>query len=144
MRTAELFGEDDADLGEPLIVGLQTGEHDVELVAFHRGGQRVGGHEGIGAREAFVVDMDGAVGAARERFADDLRHPRRACRADHDLAAMLLLQAQGLFERIGVRFVHFESRILLANPGFRIVEAGLPLPGGDLLDADSNLHLSIW
>jgi hypothetical protein len=87
---------------------LQTGEHDIELVAFHRGGQRVGGHEGIGAGKALVVDMDGAVGAPRERFADDLRDPRRAGRADHDLAAMLLLQAQRLFERIGVRFVHLE------------------------------------
>jgi hypothetical protein len=57
---------------------------------------------------------------------------------------MLLLEAQRLFERIRVRLVHLESRILLANPGFRIVEAGLPLPGGDLLDADSNLHLVIW
>jgi hypothetical protein len=53
---------------------------------------------------------------------------------------VLLLQAQRLFERVGVRLVHLERSVLFADPGFRIVEAGLPLAGGDLFDANGDLH----
>ena len=88
--------------------------------------------------------MNGAIGAAGERFANHLGDPRGSCRADDHLAAVLLLEAQRFFERVGVRLVHLEAGVLIANPGLGVVQPGLPVPGGDLLDADGNLHLVIW
>ena len=61
--------------------------------------------------------MDGAVGAAGERLADHLGGAGRAGRADDDLAAVLLLQPQRLFERVGVGLVQLEAGVLVADPG---------------------------
>ena len=98
------------------------------------------GHERIGARQPIVFDVDGAVGAARQRLADHLRDARRPGRADDHFAAVLLLQPQRLFERVGVGLVHLEAGVLIANPGLVVVETRLPLAGGHLLDADGYLH----
>src|SRR5262249_9574341 len=59
---------------------------------------------------------------------------------DDDLAAVLLLQTQRLLERIGVGLVHLEAGVGLANPGLLVVQAGLPLARGHLLDADRSFH----
>src|SRR3954452_14708115 len=45
-------------------------------------------------------------GPAPQRRADPLRDPRRPGRPDDHFPAVLLLEAQRLFERIGVRLVH--------------------------------------
>jgi hypothetical protein len=60
-------------------------------------------------RERVGFDVDGAVGAAGQRLAHHLRRAGRAGRADHHLAAVLLLQAQRLFERVGVGLVELEA-----------------------------------
>jgi len=74
------------------------------------------------------------------REPDDLRDARRSRRTDDDLAAVLLLEPQRLFERVLVGFVHLETGVLLADPGPGVVEARLPLARRDLLDADGDLH----
>src|SRR5262249_40741511 len=66
----------------------------------------------------------------------------RPGRADDDLAAVLLLEAQRLFERVGVRLVHLEAGVAFANPRLAVVQARLPLARGHLFDADSYLHRS--
>src|SRR6185436_19520221 len=81
-----------------------------------------------------------AIGAARQRLADHLGDARRPGRADDHFAAVLLLEPERLLERVGVGLVHLEAGVLVADPGFVVVEAGLPLAGGDLLDADGNFH----
>ena len=136
----ELFRHDHADLREPLIVGLQAGEHEIEPLVFHRAGQRRARHERVRARQPIVLDVDGAVGAARERFADYLRDARRPRRAHHHFAAVLLLQPQRLFERIRVRLVHLEAGVGFTNPRFVVVEARLPFARRDLFDANGDLH----
>ena len=92
------------------------------------------------AAKRVVFDVNRAVGAARQRLANHLLHPRRPCRADDHLAAVLLAQAQRLLERIGVRLVHLVADVLFADPGLVVAQARLPLAGGDLLDADGDLH----
>ena len=89
---------------------------------------------------AVVLDVDGAIGAARQRLAKHLRDARRPGRADDHLAAVLLLEPQRLLERVGVRLVHLVAGVLLANPGLGVVQPRLPVAGGDLLDADGDLH----
>ena len=89
---------------------------------------------------ASVFDVNRAVGAAGQRFADHLLHARRAGRADHHFAAVLLAQAQRLFERVGVGLVHLVADVLLANPRLVVVQARLPLARGHLLDANGNFH----
>ena len=107
------------DLRVALVVGLQAGQDQVELLVRHRGRQRVGDHERVGGAQRVVLDVDRAVGAARERLADHLLHARRARRADDHLAAVLLAQAQRLLERVGVRLVHLVADVLLADPRLR-------------------------
>ena len=73
-----VLGEDDADLAEALIVGLQTGEHEVELLVADGVGERGRDGERISRRQRVRLDVDRAVGAPRQRFADDLSRARRA------------------------------------------------------------------
>ena len=121
VRQAEPLGEDHAGLREALVVGLQAGEDQVELLVLHRRRERVGDHERVGAGERVVFDVDRAVGAAGERFAEHLRDARGPGRADDHFPAVLLLQPQRLFERVRVGLVHLVAGVLLANPGLRVV-----------------------
>ncbi len=106
----------------------------------HRRGQRVGGHRRICSGERVILDVQRAVGAARQRLANHLLDAGWSGRADHDLAAQLLTEPQRFLERIGVRLVHLEAGVLLADPGLVVGETRLPLARGDLLDADGDLH----
>ena len=90
-----------------------------------------------------MLDVNGSVGAPRQRFA---QHLARACRpggAGHNLAAVLFAETKRLLERVGVGLIHLERRILLAHVAFAVVDARLPLARGDLLDADSYAHAYI-
>src|SRR5207249_956004 len=112
-----------------------------EALVLHRTGQRFGHNERVGAAQPVVFDMNRAVGPARQRFADDLGHARRASRADDDFAGVLFLEAERFFERVSVRLVQFVAGVLLANPDSGFVEARLPLARGYLFDADGDFHL---
>ena len=68
------------------------------------------------------------------------RHAGGAGRADHHFAAVLLLEAQALFEGVGVGLVQLEGGVLVADPGPLVVDARLPVARRDLLEADGNLH----
>src|SRR5439155_27278510 len=71
---------------------------------------------------------------------NDLRNARRLRRADDDFSAVLLFEPQRFFERVGIRLVHLVAGVLFANPGFRVVEAWLPLARGNLFDANGYFH----
>jgi hypothetical protein len=73
VRHAERLGEHDAHLPEALIVGLQAGEDEVDLLVADGRGERLGNGRGVGRRQRVGLDVDGAIGAARQRLADDLR-----------------------------------------------------------------------
>ena len=144
MGVAQPLRQNHADLRKPLIVRLKAREHEVEAVLSHRLSERAARHERICTRQPIVLHVNGAVGAAGERLADDLRDPRRSGRTHDHLTAVLLFQTQRLFERVRVGLVHLEAGVLLANPRFVVVQPGLPFACGDLLDADGDLHLVIW
>ena len=91
-------------------------------------------------RQAIVGYVDGAIGAARERFANHLCHARGPGRADHDFAVMLFLEPQRLFERVRVGLVHLEAGVLIADPGASLVETRLPVSRRNLFDADRDAH----
>jgi hypothetical protein len=136
------LGEDDSGLRCPLIVGLEAGQHEIELFVSHGVGERGGDDRRIrrSRGEAIVLDMNGPVGTARQRFAQHLRRARWPGRADNDVAAMLLTQTKRLFECVRVRLVHLEAGILLTNAAPGLVDARLPLAGRNLLDAHGYLH----
>ena len=140
MRHAEPLGEDDTDLAEALVVGLEPGQHEVELFVRHRRGKRVSDDERIGGGQRIRLDVDGAIGAARQRLANHLADAGGAGRADDDLPTVLLLEPQRLFERIGIRLVELEAGVAVANPRAAIGDSQLPLTGDDLLDANRNFH----
>jgi hypothetical protein len=140
VRHPELLGEDDADLAEALVVGLQPRQHQLELLVADGGRERLGDAGRVGRRQRVGLDVDGAIGPARQRLAQHLRGARRAGRADDDLAAVLLLEAQRFFERVGVRLVQLEAGVLVADPRARVVDAQLPLAGDNLFDAHGDFH----
>ncbi len=140
MRDLKPFGKHHADLCVSLVVGLQSGQHQIETLVAH-GRRERGRRDGrVGAGKRVVLDVNRPVRTARERFPDDLLHTRRTGAADHDFPAVLLAQAQRFFQRVRVRLVQLVAGILLTNPRARVVQARLPLAGGHLLDADGNLH----
>ena len=64
---------------EALVVGLQAGEDEIELlVAASPPASASATANASAAAERVVLDVDGAVGAARQRLADHLRDARRA------------------------------------------------------------------
>ena len=94
----------------------------------------------VSTAERLVLDVNRPVGSPRERFTDDLLHARRAGRAHDDFPAVLLAKPQRLFQRVGIGLVQLVAGILLADPRPALVQTRLPLTGGNLLDADGDLH----
>ena len=106
----------DAGLSVPEIVGLQAGEDQVGRFGFQRRGQQLRGRQRIVCAEVVLFDMDGAVGALGERFANGLRGARRSGAQRDDFAAVLLLQLQTGLQRICVRLVDLVGEIGILNP----------------------------
>ena len=121
-------------------VGLQAGQNQIEGLLSHGISEHVRDRGGVGRSERLILDVNRAVGASRQRFPQHLRDARGPGGADDDLAAVLLLEAQGFLERVGVRLVELPARVLFANVRALRVQAGLPLAGRNLLDADSDFH----
>ena len=113
------LGQHDADLRVALIVGLQSGEDEIETLVRHGRGQRRRGDRGVSAGQRLVLDVDGPVRAARQRFPDDLLHARGSGGAHHHFPAVLLAQPERFLQRVGVGFVQFVAGVLLADPRLR-------------------------
>ena len=120
MRPAEQFGQQHAGLGKAVIVRLQAGEDQVELLIFNRGSQDLGNVERIEGDEAVIFKVNGAVSAFGQGFAQNLLGARRTGGDDHNFAAVLLALAQCLFQSVGIGFVHF-IRNVVANPRATLV-----------------------
>ena len=142
MRKTEPFGEDDAGLGGALIVGLQAGQDEIDVLVTDGVGQHTGNDKRIDAygRETLVLDVNRAIGATRQCLAQDLRSARGPRRADHNLAAVRFAKAQRLLERIRVGLVHLEAGVLLAYAPLGVVDPRLPFTGRNLFDANSDAH----
>ncbi len=106
----------DAGLAVAEIVGLQAGEDQVGRSRFERGGQQPRGGQRVEGAQIVFFDVDGAVGAFGQRLADGLRGARRAGAQRDDFAAVLLLQLQRLFERVGVGLVDLVGEIGFLDP----------------------------
>ena len=124
---------------KPIIVGLQSGEDEVE--AFVLDGRREGlsGVEGVERDEAVALEMNGAVGSLGQRLAQHLLRARRAAGDDHHLATVLFFLAQRLFQGVGVGLIHFVGNIF-ANPRAALVQLERRVFLRDLLHADQDLH----
>ena len=66
----------------------------------------------------------------------------RAGPAEHTMTSpqCCSLSRKRLLKRIGVRLVHLEACVTIADPGFRFAHAQRPLPGHDLFDAHGDFH----
>ncbi len=125
-------------MAEAVVVALEAGEDEVHFFLFDGGSQGFCGAERIELREVVVRDVNGAVGAFCESFLDGLLHALGAHGKNDDFPAMLFFQAQGFFEGVAVRLVHFEADVGFFDPvsgdGERSVLCG------NLLDADDDVH----
>ena len=82
---------------------LGSHEHQVELHAAERLRQHLRRGHRVGAVQARVAHQDAAVGAERQRLADRVLLGALGPHGQHrDLAAVLLLQAERLFDRVFV------------------------------------------
>jgi len=100
----EKLGEDDAGLTEAEIVGLEAGENEIGLFVANGRREKAGYAEGVVAAECGFVralDVDGAVGAFGEGFADGLADALGAGADDDDFSAVSFFKQQGLFEGVG-------------------------------------------
>ncbi len=114
---------------------MQTGEQEVRLFCFDGVGEKARRGQGIEFRGGGVqFDMDGAVGAFGQSFADGLGGLRRTGAQNHHFAAKLFTQLQRFFQRIGVGFVHFVAEIRFVKPVAGGVGAKCGIPRRDLLD----------
>jgi hypothetical protein len=88
-------------------------------------------------------DVNRAIGAARQRFTQHLRHARRPADTTTTSPPCFFTQPQRFFERVRVRLVQFPAGVLIAHPGLRLIDAHLPLAGDDLFDADGYYHCDV-
>ncbi len=84
--------------------------------------------------------MDRAIGALGESLADGLRRALGTGAERDHFSAVLLLELQACFERVGVRLIDFEAEIVFLNPGAGAVDAERRIPGRSLLDRNNNFH----
>ena len=89
-------------------------------------------------REIVVGDVDAAVGAFGEGFLDGLLDALGAHGEGDDFAAVFFFQAEGFFEGVAVRLVHFEADVGFLDPVSGDGERSVF--GGDLFDADDDVH----
>ena len=90
--------------------------------------------------EVVLFDVNRAVGALGERFADGLRGPGGpGAQRDH-LAAVLLFQLQRFFERVGVGLIDLVVQIGFLNPPAGRIYAELRVADGDLLNRNDDFH----
>ena len=139
VRPAQQLGQNDAGLRIAIVIGLQAGKNQIELFVFNGGGEGAGRVVGIQADKGIVFQMNGAIGALGQGLAQHLLGARRTGGNDDDFAAVLLFLAKGLFERVGVRLIHFVGDVF-ANPGAGFVEFEGGVLLRHLLHADQNLH----
>ena len=90
--------------------------------------------------EVVGFDVNGAVGAFGEGFADGGTDALGSCAEHDDFAAVLLLELQGFFERVGVGLVHGALQVGFFDPFAGAVDAHLRIALGDLLDGDDDFH----
>jgi hypothetical protein len=113
---AEQFGHDDAGLPQAQVFRLQAGEHQVGVLGLDGGGQQARHAERVATPRSSQMQC-GWRGprpwpAPRGWWADALRPGAE----DDHFAAVLFLELQRLFERVGVGLVQRELKIGLFNP----------------------------
>ncbi len=139
MRPAQEFGEDHSSLRIAVIVRLQAGKDEIELLVLDGGGDGLGRVEGVEADELVVFEVDGAIRALGQRLAQHLLGARRAAR-DHDYFSLMLFPlAQGFFERVGIGLIDFIGNIF-ADPGTGFVQLERRIFLRDLLHTDQNFQ----
>ena len=121
MRPPKQFGQQHAGLREAVIVGLQSGEDEVELLVLDGSGQHLGKVQRIEGDEPVILQVNGSVSTFGQGFAQHLLRARRSGGDDHDFAAMLLALAQCFFQCIGIRLVDFIGHVV-ANPRATLVQ----------------------
>ncbi len=116
VRDAQQFGQHDAGLAEAKVIRLQAGEDEIGLFVLDAAARRLAMPSVSQRCEVVALDVDGAVGALGQRFANGLRAALRAGAERDNLAAMLLFQLQGLFECVGIGLVDLVAEIVFIDP----------------------------
>ncbi len=137
---AEQFGDDDAGLAEAQVFRLQAGEDEVGILLPCGLGEQAGYAEGVAGGEIVAEDVNGAVCALGESFADGGPDALGAGCENDDFAAVLFLELQGFFEGVGVGLVHGVLEIGLVDPFAGGVDADLGVAVGDLFDGYDDFH----
>ena len=140
VRQAHELGHDDTGLAVAEIVRLEAGEDEVGVFLFCSGSEELGNAERVELVQVVALDLDGAICAFGEGFANGGAGALGSGAENDDFAAVLLLQLQGFFEGVGVRLVHGELEVGFFDPFAGAGDANLSIALGDLFDADDNFH----
>ena len=74
---------------------------------------------GIECAQVFLFDMNGAVGAFGEGFANGLRGARGSGAQHHHFAPVFLFQLQAFFQGVSIGLIDLVAEIGILNPGAR-------------------------
>src|SRR5579863_7014691 len=85
--------------------------------------------------------MDSAVRTLCQGFLDYLLGPFRPHGKRHHLASMFLFQTQPFLQSETIRLIHLEADISFADPRAAFGDVQRRILGGNLLDANGDLHL---
>ena len=140
MRDAQQFRQHHAGLPVAQIVRLQTGQDQIRILGLHRGGKQFRDAQRVKRVEVFFFDVNRAVRALGQRFANGLRGARRTGAQHHHFSAMLFFQLKRLFESVSIRLVDLEAQIGFLDPSPVRIHAQLRVADRNLLDRDDNFH----
>ena len=86
-----------------------------------------------------VLQVNGAIGALGQRFAQDLAGARRAGGNHHYFAGVLFLLPQRFFQRVRVGLIDLVGNVF-ADPGARLVQFEGRIFLRNLLHANQDFH----
>src|SRR5207237_3001161 len=112
VRPSQQFRQNHAGLRIAVVIGLQAGEDEVELLILDGSSECLGGVDGVERNEAGIFQMNGAVGSLGQRLAQYLLGARRSGSNRYYFAAVFFFLPQGFLKRIGIRFVDLVGDVL--------------------------------
>src|SRR5208282_4465965 len=135
---AFLWSRRNTGLAKAVFIALQAGQHEVTFLTGTRRSQHFYRAQWIELREVVVGNVNAAIRALRQRLFNRLFNAfGTQGRRDH-FPAVLLLQTERFFQRVGIRLVHLEADVRLIDPvpgdGQRRIF------GRHLLDAHDDVH----
>ena len=141
MRQPQQLGHNHSRLPKPQVFGLQSREQQIGALLLCSRSQQPRHAQRVARANVVACNVDSAVRALGQRFADSLPNPLWPRRQHNHLAAELFLELQRLFESVSVRLVESKLQIAFFNTTWRKSRCrNCASRSGDLFDSYDDFH----